>query len=120
MSRLGRHVLTARRKHEQLSRAGYDMPMQAREVLEDLRLGRMMLRTEDPGLPGAADRLGRRVFSGVVVAALLGSGVYLVNGERHATLGLCRAEPEVPTEWSHQFLALTCLYQVGNPLELEL
>jgi ubiquinone biosynthesis protein len=72
---------------EQLSRAGYDMPMQAREVLEDLRLGRMVLRTEDPGLPGAADRLGRRVFSGLVVAVLVGCGAYLVNGDRHATLG---------------------------------
>ena len=36
---------------EQLSRAGYDMPMQVREVLEDLRLGRLVLRTEDPGMP---------------------------------------------------------------------
>ena len=48
------------------------MPMQvARDVLEDLRLGRMVLRTEDPGLPNAADRLGRRLFSGLVVVALM-------------------------------------------------
>ena len=73
---------------EQLSRAGYDMPMQAREVLEDLRLGRMVLQTEDPGLPNAADRLGRRLFSGLVVAALVGSGVFLVNGNAHEQLGV--------------------------------
>lgn len=54
---------------EQLSRAGYDVPLQAREVLEDLRLGRLQVKTPDPALAFAADRLGRRVFSGLVVAA---------------------------------------------------
>lgn len=54
---------------EQLSRAGYDVPLQAREVLEDLRLGRLQVKTPDPALPAAADRLGRRVFSGLVVAS---------------------------------------------------
>jgi ubiquinone biosynthesis protein len=72
---------------EQLSRAGYDMPMQAREVLEDLRLGRLALRSPDPGLPLAADRLGRRLFSGLLVATLLGSGAILLNGGIYATLG---------------------------------
>jgi ubiquinone biosynthesis protein len=72
---------------EQLSRAGYDMPMQVRDVLEDLRLGRMVLRTEDPGLPEAADRLGRRVFSGLLVLALVGGGVLLVHDGRHETEG---------------------------------
>lgn len=72
---------------EQLSRAGYDMPMQVRDVLEDLRLGRMAMRAEDPGLPLAADRLGRRVFSGLVVVALVIGGVVLVHDEHHETLG---------------------------------
>lgn len=72
---------------EQLSRAGYDMPMQVRDVLEDLRLGRMVLRTEDPGLPEAADRLGRRVFSGLLVLALVGGGVLLVHDGHHETAG---------------------------------
>jgi ubiquinone biosynthesis protein len=73
---------------EQLSRAGYDMPMQMREVLEDLRLGRLAIRTEDPSLPSAADRLGRRLFSGLVVAALVGGGVVLMRDERHDTVGV--------------------------------
>jgi ubiquinone biosynthesis protein len=72
---------------EQISKAGYDMPMQAREVLEDLRLGRLTLRAEDPGLPGAADRLGRRVYSGLTVAALIGGGVVLLRDANHETLG---------------------------------
>jgi ubiquinone biosynthesis protein len=72
---------------EQLSRAGYDMPMQAREVLEDLRLGRLAVRSEDPGLPPAADRLGRRLFSGLTTAALIVGGVFLLHDERHDQLG---------------------------------
>jgi ubiquinone biosynthesis protein len=73
---------------EQLSRAGYDMPMQVREVLEDLRLGRLALRSPDPGVPKAADRLGRRIFSGLVVLSLVGSGTFLVTRPEHETLGI--------------------------------
>ncbi|HEY1696846.1 MAG TPA: AarF/ABC1/UbiB kinase family protein [Polyangiaceae bacterium] len=72
---------------EQLSRAGYDMPMQVRDVLEDLRLGRLNVRAEDPNLPTAADRLGRRLFSGLTVAALIGGGVVLLRDVGHETLG---------------------------------
>jgi len=61
--------------------------MKAAEILEDLRLGRMVVKTEDPGLPAAADRLGRRVFSGLVVATLVGSGTFLIHGEGHQQLG---------------------------------
>jgi ubiquinone biosynthesis protein len=73
---------------EQLSRAGYDMPMQVREVLEDLRLGRLALSAPDPGIPRAADRLGRRLFSGLIVLSLIGSGSMLVTTPAHATLGI--------------------------------
>ncbi|MEO8799560.1 MAG: AarF/UbiB family protein, partial [Polyangiaceae bacterium] len=68
---------------EQLSRAGYDMPMQLREVLEDLRLGRLVVRAPDPELSRAADRLGRRLFSAIVVATLLGSGALLLSRDVH-------------------------------------
>jgi ubiquinone biosynthesis protein len=73
---------------EQLSRAGYDMPMQLREVLDDLRLGRLSVRTVDPELPRATDRLGRRLFTAIVVATLLGSGTHLIKGDTHETLGI--------------------------------
>jgi ubiquinone biosynthesis protein len=72
---------------EQLSRASYDMPMQLRDVLEDLRLGRMTVRTEDPGLPSAADRLGRRLFSGLTAAALILGGVSLLHDQKHDSEG---------------------------------
>jgi ubiquinone biosynthesis protein len=74
---------------EQISRAGYDMPMQLREVLDDLRLGRLSVRTADPELPRATDRLGRRLFTGVVVAALIGSGTMMLHdGAAHESLGI--------------------------------
>ncbi|HVH41285.1 MAG TPA: AarF/ABC1/UbiB kinase family protein [Labilithrix sp.] len=70
-ARIGNELI---RGVEQLSRAGYDVPMQASEVLDDLRLGRLQLKTTDPGLPAASDRLGRRIFTGLVVAAFTISG----------------------------------------------
>jgi ubiquinone biosynthesis protein len=72
----------------QLSKAGYDMPMQVREVLDDLRLGRLALRTVDPGLPAVYDRLGRRVYSGLVVAALVGSGTLLLGRGNHDEIAI--------------------------------
>jgi hypothetical protein len=47
----------------------------------------MVLRTEDPGLPLAADRLGRRLFSGLVVVALVVGGVLLLHDGKHDSLG---------------------------------
>jgi ubiquinone biosynthesis protein len=73
--RLGNELI---RGVEQLSRAGYDVPLQAREILEDLRLGRLVVKTADPGLPVAADRLGRRLFSGLVISASILGGAYVV------------------------------------------
>jgi ubiquinone biosynthesis protein len=70
---------------EQLSRAGVDLPLQAREILEDLRLGRLVIKTADPALPAATDRLGRRLFSGLVVSsATIGGALALPH---NATLG---------------------------------
>jgi ubiquinone biosynthesis protein len=71
----------------QLSRAGYDMPMQVSEVLEDLRLGRLALRTVDPELPRATDRLGRRILTGAVLASLIASGTFLLARGTHELLG---------------------------------
>ncbi len=83
--RIGSELL---RGVEQLTRAGYDMPMQLREVLDDLRLGRLVLRSPDPELARSADRLGRRIFTGLVVMALIGSGALLIKDESHTKLGI--------------------------------
>ncbi len=64
---------------ERLGTSTYDLPQLAREVLEDLRLGRMSVTTTDPKLPPALDRLGRRLFSGFVVAGLAVAGAWLTS-----------------------------------------
>ncbi len=66
---------------ERLSTAAYDLPQQMREVLDDLRLGRLSLRTHDPEDHKMVDRLGRRIFAGLVVATFVFSGTWLVSGE---------------------------------------
>jgi ubiquinone biosynthesis protein len=72
---------------EQLSRVGYDLPMQAREVLDDLRLGRLTIRTEDSGIGQGFKLLGRKVALGMVSSAfvvsagnLFGHGMIVVPG----------------------------------------
>lgn len=61
-------------------RAG-NMPDQLAEILEDLRRGDMTVVTRDPELPRATDLLGRRIFSGLTVAALIGGGSLLVSSQ---------------------------------------
>ncbi len=66
-----------------LSNAAQEMPLQIQEILEDLRAGAFRIQVREPSLFEAADRLGRRVFSGLVVAAtILGGSVLLAVGER--------------------------------------
>ncbi len=70
-----------------LGGAAADMPFQLAEIFEDLKRGELAIRTIDRELPGALDRLGRRVFSGFVVAVCISSGAYLVGGPRQQLLG---------------------------------
>lgn len=81
--RVGNELL---RRLERLSGATYNMPQQVQEVLDDLRLGRLMLRTEDRLAVTGVDRLGRRVFSGLTASALCLGGAWLV-GQRYELLG---------------------------------
>jgi ubiquinone biosynthesis protein len=73
---------------ERLSGAAYDLPQQTREILDDLRLGRLTVRTNDPALPQVADRLGRRLFTGMIVAAFVLSGTWLIATGAQETLGI--------------------------------
>ena len=72
---------------EKLSGAAYDMPQQMREVLDDLRLGRLTVQSRDPTLPATVDRLGRRLRAGMIVGAFVASGTWLVASTGHETLG---------------------------------
>jgi ubiquinone biosynthesis protein len=73
---------------ERLSVAAYDLPQQVREILEDLRLGRMTVRTHDPDLPGIVNRLGRRLLAGLVVGAFVLAGTWLLAARTHETVGI--------------------------------
>ena len=67
------------RSLERLSGATYDFPHQMREVMDDLRLGRLTVQTSDQGSNKIVDRLGRRIFAGLIVAAFVISGAWLVS-----------------------------------------
>jgi ubiquinone biosynthesis protein len=73
---------------ERLSVAAYDLPQQVREILEDLRLGRMTVRTHDPELPAIVNRLGRRLLAGLVVGAFVLAGTWLLAARSHETVGI--------------------------------
>lgn len=73
---------------ERLSATAYDLPEQVREILDDLRLGRLVVRTSDPTLPAIADRLGRRLFAGLVVGAFVVAGAWLVSAQREILGGV--------------------------------
>ena len=66
-----------------LGSAAQDLPGQVQEILEDLRSGRLRVEATDPNLVRAGDRLGRRVFSAVVFAALVWAGTTLELAGRH-------------------------------------
>jgi ubiquinone biosynthesis protein len=70
-----------------ISNAATEFPTQAQEILEDLRRGRLEIRTREPTLAAAVDVIGRRIYSGFVVGSLLmgsaflaGSGSWMASG----------------------------------------
>jgi ubiquinone biosynthesis protein len=73
--RIGNDLL---RGIERIGATTYDLPQITRELMEDARLGRIQIQASDPGMPVALDRLGRRMFSGFVVASSVGAGAYLL------------------------------------------
>jgi ubiquinone biosynthesis protein len=72
---------------EQIQRASGDLPMALREVLDDLRNGHLTLRMTDTIATYNVDRMGRRIFSGLVAASLFASGAYLLAHAAHETQG---------------------------------
>ncbi|HEY6727928.1 MAG TPA: AarF/ABC1/UbiB kinase family protein, partial [Polyangiaceae bacterium] len=58
--RIGNELL---RRVERLTGATYSVPQQVQDILNDMRLGRLVLKTEDLRITRSADRIGRQVFS---------------------------------------------------------
>jgi ubiquinone biosynthesis protein len=63
-----------------------NLPYKLQDILEDLRHGSLSIKTPDPELKDSLDRLGRRLFSALVVVGLLATGTALVLGQ-HPYLG---------------------------------
>lgn len=76
--RIGAQLL---RRIERLGGVGYKVPQQLEEVLDDLRLGRLRVNTQDTLHVAAVERHGRRLFTAVVSAALLIAGAWLTSAE---------------------------------------
>lgn len=77
------------------------MPEQVNEILEDLRKGHLTLKSSDPELPPALDRLGRRVYSGLTVSALIGGGALLIALDRHPLVGVAMLSAAAITASGH-------------------
>lgn len=96
--RIGNELL---RRMERMSGATSQLPEQLREILDDLRMGRLSLGASDAGMHEAADRLGRRAFSALVSSACLVSGAALLVTDNarlgQALMGLALAI--VVTHW---------------------
>ena len=71
-----------------LGAAASEMPLQLEEILDDLRKGSFSIRTQQTQLELAADRLGRRAFSGLVVGSLIIAGAILLSQETYWLGGL--------------------------------
>ena len=65
-----------------LSHAAGEAPMQMQEILEDLRKGNFHVQVAETTLKDATDRLGRRIFSGLVVASSVLSGSLLMAADK--------------------------------------
>lgn len=70
------------------AKAAADYPARIDEILEDLRQGRLSLDVRQPTQLQAQERLGRRVFSGFLVAALIVSGTLLFDSHPWVSGGM--------------------------------
>jgi len=75
--RMGNELL---RRIERLGGAGYKVPQQLEEVLDDLRLGRLLVKVDNTPQTRAIERHGRRLFMALLLGvALLCSALLLAH-----------------------------------------
>lgn len=70
-----------------LSGTAGDLPIKMDEILDDLRRGELTFRVNDAETARATDLLGRRFFSGLMVASLIASGSLLIASGEAMILG---------------------------------
>lgn len=70
------------RRMERLGGATSQLPEQIQEVFDDLRFGRLVIRTTDTETRESADRLGRRIHSALLCGSCLLAGTALLISER--------------------------------------
>jgi ubiquinone biosynthesis protein len=83
-----------------------EFPARMDDILEDLRQGRMSLEVRQPTHSASNERLGRRVFSGLVVSALIVSGTQLIIHGRTLVGGSLYGLATLIAFWSGVALAL--------------
>jgi ubiquinone biosynthesis protein len=83
--RLGNELL---KRLEKMTGATSNLPGQVYDVLEDLRFGRITVRTSDADGGGASDRLGRRIYSGLVASSLILAGAWTLTADRTYVAGV--------------------------------
>jgi len=77
--RLGMQLL---RRVERIGLLTSNLPQQLQDVLEDVRMGRLQIRTGDPDAGRAWDRLGRRILTGLIVSSsAIGSVLLYTNNK---------------------------------------
>jgi ubiquinone biosynthesis protein len=81
--RIGRDLLRGARE---ISNAATGLPTQLNDLLDAARSGKLSVIARDPATAAATDRLGRRIFTAILSAALLGAGTTLLAVDRHGTL----------------------------------
>lgn len=84
-----------------------EFPARIEDILEDLRQGRLSLEIRQPTHTAASERLGRRIFSGLVVSALVLSGTLLLDHGRALVGGGLYGLAALIAFWSGISLALT-------------
>jgi len=77
--RMGNELL---RRIERLGGAGYNVPQQVEEVLDDLRVGRLSIQTSDREKTTATDKLGRRLLTGALASSQILGGALLLAVHR--------------------------------------
>ena len=70
------------RRLERLGGASYKVPQQVEEVLEDLRLGRLVIRSRDDQQRQVVSLMSLRIFTALLVAPLVISSAFLYAHQR--------------------------------------